>query len=466
MNVRASDGHTKKYEVAEGVLQGELTSPLLFSLYISDIEDTYKLAEVSGIRGINLNHRFSFHALAYADDMIILADSPTQLQRKLEVLHTYCEKLGLTVNVQKTKILVFHHQHKAILSNTKFIYGQQVVEVVKTFTYLGVTFCTCGKFHEHASAVKVKCAAATKALISIISRSRTHCWKAMMRLKDSMLLSIPLYASEIWGINEAQKIEQVQDSFIRKLLHLPANSPGYLMRMETGNLRTTYHILRRSLCWWTKVQQQNETRLTNICFKELLQLDSKQSMPSRLNWVSRVKQEIMELKIPYVTHQTLPFNWDYLNIGDIVSLHVHKKEQEDIERCENSSYSSFYHRMKSSHSPEKYLSYKLSLQLKRTFCNMRLHADRLQFLNLYISHTSYKFVPTKNCQLCGKGNDDLYHALVECAYYNTIRLEVFNEIRSSLHTHRLFRTYDLDTVKSISTNVKLILTHRHILLGN
>lgn len=48
MTVRSINVHTKKYEVTQGVLQGELTSPLLFSLYISDIEDIYKLAEADG----------------------------------------------------------------------------------------------------------------------------------------------------------------------------------------------------------------------------------------------------------------------------------------------------------------------------------------------------------------------------------------------------------------------------------
>jgi len=48
-----------------------------------------------------------------------------------------------------------------------------------------------------------------------------------------MLLSIPLYASEIWGLNESEQVEKIQSTFIRKLLHLPANTPGYLLRMET-----------------------------------------------------------------------------------------------------------------------------------------------------------------------------------------------------------------------------------------
>ncbi len=145
MSVRSVNGNTRKFEVAEGVLQGELTSPLLFSLYISDIEDIYTLAEADGWRGINLNPRNSYHVLDYADDMVILADSPSQLQRKLKVLRIYCEKLGLTVNVQKTKVLIFHLQHKSTLSNTNFLYGNQTVEAVRTFTYLRVTFWTCEK---------------------------------------------------------------------------------------------------------------------------------------------------------------------------------------------------------------------------------------------------------------------------------------------------------------------------------
>ncbi len=438
MSVRATNGHTRKFEVAEGVLQGELTSPLLFSLYISDIEDIFKLAEADGLRGINLNHNHSFHVLAYADDMVILADSPTQLQGKLEVLHKYCEDLGLTVNVQKTKILIFHHQHKAILSSSCFRYGEQPVEVVKTFTYLGVTFCTCGKFHEQAKVVKAKCAAATKTLINIISKSRTTCWQSMMRLKDSMLLSIPLYASDIWGLNEATEIEKIQNTFMRRLLHLPANLPGYLLRMETGILPTSYHILRRALSWLHKVRAHDESRLTSICLQELIKLDSFQTKPSAYNWFTRIKQEIVKLKIPYVKSESSDFNWDYLNIGDLISLHVHRCNEADIERCDNSSYSSFYHIMKGKHSPEHYLSFKLSLQHKRTFSNMRLHVDRLPFLSIFINHTLYKFIPTGKCPLCGKDNDDLFHVLVKCIHYNCIRPTTFSNIRSSLQTHKLF----------------------------
>jgi len=173
----------------------------------------------------------------------------------------------------------------------------------------------------------------------------------------------------------------------------------------------------------------------------------------------------MGLNIPFVPRESSPFQWEYLSIGDIVSTHVHQKEQEDIKRSADSSYSSFYHRMKSSSFPEQYLSYKLSLQFKRTFCNLRLHADRLTFLNLYICHISYKFFPTKRCPLCNKGNDDLYHVLVACEHYKDIRPNKFADIHTSLHTHKLFRTYDTGIIKSICTDVISMLKRRRLLVG-
>ncbi|CAL8092847.1 unnamed protein product [Orchesella dallaii] len=106
MRVRTLEGPSKRFEVAEGVLQGELTSPLLFALYIRDIDDIFKMmsgANGQAVRGISINHQREIHVLAYADDLVILADCPSQLQLKLNRLSQYCEEKELTVNVSRQK---------------------------------------------------------------------------------------------------------------------------------------------------------------------------------------------------------------------------------------------------------------------------------------------------------------------------------------------------------------------------
>jgi hypothetical protein len=45
--------------------------------------------------------------LLFADDMAILGMSPLELQKHLDLLHSYCSTWGLKVNTSKTKVMVF-----------------------------------------------------------------------------------------------------------------------------------------------------------------------------------------------------------------------------------------------------------------------------------------------------------------------------------------------------------------------
>lgn len=235
-----------------------------------------------------------------------------------------------------------------------------------------------------------------------------------------------------------------------------------MVRMETGILPISYYVLRSCLCWWNKVMSHDNHRLTKLCMNELIKLDMTHNESSPYNWFSRVKMEVLTIGLPYVGNLDCPFNWDYLKLGDIISAY---SKILDLERCDNSSYSSFFHKMKSNHFAETYLNYKISLQLKRIFCNMRLHVDRLPFLQIFVNYTAIKFMPTQKCPLCGTDNDDLFHALVSCIHYKCVRPSDFTSISTRLHTHKLFRSYDLESVKMVCNFVYSIIRRRQFLLG-
>ena len=69
-----------------GVRQGECLSPLLFSLYLNDIEEQFLN---SGLEGIDIN-MFKMFMLLYADDIVIFANSAEELQQSLDLLLNYC----------------------------------------------------------------------------------------------------------------------------------------------------------------------------------------------------------------------------------------------------------------------------------------------------------------------------------------------------------------------------------------
>ena len=81
----------------------------------------------------------------FADDLIILSESATGLQMALDKLAEYCRKWGLSVNVKKTKVIVFNQSGKAI-KTLHFYWNDLELEVAKDYCYLGVIFDASGSF--------------------------------------------------------------------------------------------------------------------------------------------------------------------------------------------------------------------------------------------------------------------------------------------------------------------------------
>lgn len=104
LQIKTKAGLSVAADVSAGVLQGEVLSPLLFVIYISDMISYFR---ARAARGIELNNRRDLPMLLYADDLVILAHSPVDLKRKLRILDSYCTENGLTVNTKKTQIVVF-----------------------------------------------------------------------------------------------------------------------------------------------------------------------------------------------------------------------------------------------------------------------------------------------------------------------------------------------------------------------
>ena len=50
----------------------------------------------------------SINSLSFADDLVILPESQSGLQSALNKLENYCHKWQLTVNKNKTKVMIFH----------------------------------------------------------------------------------------------------------------------------------------------------------------------------------------------------------------------------------------------------------------------------------------------------------------------------------------------------------------------
>ena len=100
--VRTGHGRKDWFQIGKEVCQGCVLSFCLFNLYAEYIIQNVRLDEAQA--GIKIARR-NINNLRYADDTTLMAESKEELKRLLMKVEEESEKVGLKLNIQKTKIM-------------------------------------------------------------------------------------------------------------------------------------------------------------------------------------------------------------------------------------------------------------------------------------------------------------------------------------------------------------------------
>ena len=127
LTVRTGRGTTDWFQIRKGVCQGYILSPCLFNLYAEYIIRNTRLDEAQA--GIKIAGRH-INNLRYADDTTLMAETEEELKSLLMKVKEESEKVGLKLNIQKTKIMAFG-------STTSWQIDGETMKTVKDFTFGG-----------------------------------------------------------------------------------------------------------------------------------------------------------------------------------------------------------------------------------------------------------------------------------------------------------------------------------------
>ena len=131
--VKSKDGLTSSFVCNLGVRQGCTLSPWLFAMYIIELVSQM---EQSASYGIFIHEDFhNVMLLLFADDLTLIADTPVELQIRLNCLENYCEKWNMTVNMDKSNIIGGN-----LSKNEKWYIKDELIKVVSYYKYLGSIF--------------------------------------------------------------------------------------------------------------------------------------------------------------------------------------------------------------------------------------------------------------------------------------------------------------------------------------
>ena len=191
LNVKLLKGFTQSFLSNIGVRQGDTLSPDLFKIFINDLPDIFD----NSCHGVEMGS-YNLNCLLYADDVILLSKKEEGLQNCLKKLEKYCAEWCLDVNLEKTKVLVFDKTGK--LYKTEFRFNGELLENVREYKYLGVTFCISGSFSVASSELYKK---ALKGIFKLKSIFGSTCPKSSVafHIFDHTIKPILTYGCEIWA---------------------------------------------------------------------------------------------------------------------------------------------------------------------------------------------------------------------------------------------------------------------------
>ena len=169
-----------------GIRQGDPLSPLLFIEYLEKVMDHLKESKY----GINISGTI-VNNLRFVDDIDLIGEECSSLQKQFETTRIAAEETGLVVNATKTKTMVFGERNieeAALMAGT-------TIENVDKFEYLGSLITWDNNCSDE---IKSRVGKATGAMASLkhIWRGKKLTIQNKLRILRICVFSVLLYASE------------------------------------------------------------------------------------------------------------------------------------------------------------------------------------------------------------------------------------------------------------------------------
>ena len=191
--VKPGYGTTDSFQIGKGLGHGCILSPCLFNLYAEYIMRNTGLEEAqAGIKtaGRNLNN------LRYADDTTFMAENKEELKSLLMKVKEESEKVGLKLNIQKTKIM-------ASCPITSWqIDGETLGKVADFISWCSKVTADGDCSHE----IKRRLLLGRKVMATLdsILKSRDITLPTKVCLVKTMVFPVVIYRCECWTIKKAE----------------------------------------------------------------------------------------------------------------------------------------------------------------------------------------------------------------------------------------------------------------------
>ena len=315
--VLVENSYSNYFKINCGVRQGENLSPTLFALFLNDMKSFLEpsMNGLSTLRDemarhnlndVNSNHILKLFLLLYADDSVIFAEKPEELQLGLNLANEYCGKWNLKLNPQKCKIVIFSRGKVRKFPN--FTIGNHDIEVMPSFSYLGIKFNYNNKMTIPQKDIVDR---ASRAMFALIKKAKCKNipLDTMLFLFNKTIIPILTYGSEIWGGGDLEVIDKLQLKFLKIIFRLRNSTPSLMILGETGQLPVSVIIKSRFLNYWFNLSfNKNSNKLSVLIYDYIYKMHN---LGFESTYCSNVYNLLIQVGQPglWLTNELYDYSW-------------------------------------------------------------------------------------------------------------------------------------------------------------
>jgi hypothetical protein len=408
--VRTKSGMTDAFSCPRGVKQGESCSPILFSIFINELADEITRC---GKHGITLAPSIvKILILLFADDVVLMSHTVVGLQRQLNILNNTANRLGLSVNKEKTKIVVFRNGG-IIGTAEKWFYNGQRLEVVNQYKYLGVIFSTRLAFSHALNEMSLRAKKGVFGILRFLWSLNRNCPKLFFKMFDCQIQPILTYGCEIWALSTNHvPIERVHLLGIKRLLNVSIKTPTALIYCESGRYPIYISTYCRCIRFWLKLTRMENNRLPKLAYNMLLKCHYKK----KVNWVSNVCATLYKYGFGVVWENQGVEQTEYFIKTlrqRLYDYHLHDLNCTMLGSERYAVYNSF----RQLNSTPHYLHVVDNSYLRKWLTRIRLGVSNIKPHQLRFSKTAENF----DCPFCKDSIESEFHFILTCPMYDELR---------------------------------------------
>ena len=273
----------------EGLPQGSSISPLLFLIFINDID-----VELDPDTTASL---FADDTAAWMKDGKIRGSNRVLMQQEIDKILEWADKWKMKVNEDKTKVMVISSSNRDGAWDPMFHAGDQDVDPVKDHRFLGVKVDNSLRFTTHVSTV----ADTSRKRVNIIRCLSSKDWGNTLETQRSLYIqyirAVLGYASSSWvpwiSNSNLQILQRIQNQALRSIAGLCRDCPVDFLHLETGIEPLINRYQKNDEIIWDRYERLPEEDQR----KQLILADATTRLKTRLGWKHQTSARMADINI-------------------------------------------------------------------------------------------------------------------------------------------------------------------------